>query len=79
LVARGGRGAGDRRRVGVALTEAGRARAAALIPQAQAHEARLLEGLAPQEASALRTALKALIARQGGGEETPVDAEPGGA
>lgn len=55
---------GDRRRVGVALTAAGRAKAAGLIPQARAHEARLLGELPAEEAAALRGALQALIARR---------------
>ncbi|MEM1313325.1 MAG: MarR family transcriptional regulator [Pseudomonadota bacterium] len=78
LVAREATG-GDRRRVGVALTEAGRARAAELIPQARAHEARLLGELDAGEASALRAALKALIARRTGGDGAAASGRGGAA
>ncbi|MEO0680788.1 MAG: MarR family winged helix-turn-helix transcriptional regulator [Pseudomonadota bacterium] len=62
-VRRLGRG-GDRRRVRLGLTEAGRAQAAVLIPKARAHEARLLGALPAGEAEALRAALRGLIARR---------------
>ena len=66
------RGEGDGRAVRVALTEAGRARAAALIPLARAHEARLLSEAPEGDAAALRRALKAFIAhREGAGGQGP--------
>jgi hypothetical protein len=62
------RGGGDGRAVRVALTDAGRAKAEALIPLARAHEARLLSEAPAGDAAALRRALKAFIAhREGAG------------
>ncbi len=69
LVARR-RGGGDGRAVRVGLTEAGRAKAEALVPLAQAHEGRLLAEAPAEDAAALRRALKTFIAHReaGGGQ-----------
>ncbi|MEM8753563.1 MAG: MarR family transcriptional regulator [Pseudomonadota bacterium] len=53
-------GDGDRRRVLVRLTAVGRARAATLVAEAQAHERRLLATYSPAEAAALKTLLRGL-------------------
>ncbi len=55
----------DGRRVRVEVTERGRALVADLIPLAQSHEHQVLDGYAPAEARALKTALKTLIERTG--------------
>lgn len=55
----------DGRRVRVSVTERGRALVADLIPLARRHEALVLDGYSPDEARALKTTLKDLIARTG--------------
>lgn len=52
----------DGRRVRVYLTDSGRALAAELVPQAQKHEAALMEMLQGNEGAQLKPALKSLLA-----------------
>ncbi|AYE87842.1 MAG: MarR family transcriptional regulator [Sulfitobacter sp.] len=52
----------DGRRVRVYLTDAGRALAAELVPQARRHEAALIEMLKGNEGAQLKPALKSLLA-----------------
>jgi DNA-binding MarR family transcriptional regulator len=51
----------DRRRVRVHLTDAGRELAARLVPQARAHEIRLLESLRDGDGARLKPALRSLL------------------
>lgn len=53
----------DGRRVHVSLTDRGREIAEQLVPLAKDHEARVLAGYLPEEAEALKAALRTLIAR----------------
>lgn len=55
--------AGDRRKVGVEITAAGRARAEPLVEEARACEAGVLAALSPLEARALEGALRRLLRR----------------
>lgn len=71
LVVRSG-DAADRRRVRIAITEAGRDRAAPLVAEARAHEAALLAAVAPCDAMAL----KALLARIAEAAETLEETSP---
>ncbi|RMD94611.1 MAG: MarR family transcriptional regulator [Alphaproteobacteria bacterium] len=59
---------GDRRRVVVTLTEAGRRMAAGLASEARSHEARLLSGLGAAEAARLKAVLRGIIAASADGE-----------
>lgn len=52
---------GDKRRVRVRLTEAGRDVATRLVADAQAHEERLLSALADTDAARVKTVLKTLL------------------
>ena len=67
----------DRRRTLVYETARGRARVAPLLVQAKAHERAALGAFAPQEAEALKRALRALCA-SGAPEEVPESRRPPG-
>lgn len=53
----------DRRRVWVRLTAAGEERVDGLIARAEAHQARLIAAIGPEEAEILKAALKRVIDR----------------
>lgn len=58
---------GDRRRVSVRLTAAGRARVRPVLAAAKAHEAELLAAFSAAERDIIKAALHLLIERRGGG------------